>query len=626
MFLLGVNYWPRKHNIKMWREWNYDDIKEDLDAIRTLGIRGVRFFILAEDFFDAYGGVSESALARLGQFMDMLGERGLVGFPTLIVGHMSGRNWTLPWAPNWNIYEPSAVTRGINSVLKIVERIKGHRALGGWILSNELSLVKWAGSREEAINLLRAYSSAVKSADPAHPFSSGDVPNSYLQEAPNVKGLVDWVGPHLYLYDTDSIRHSYLYPAYIELFSNDGEVPVLLEEFGFSTYQFSEDLHAKFINDVLWSSLAHGAIGAFIWCFSDFAQEGDPPYEWRLLELGFGLVRADGSLKPAALAVKKFSEDLKALEEAGLGRDFKRPEALASVVVPFYIYRDYEFVQQSWRNYPGVKPALMALSLGFMAGLRMSSVYELSRDKIRGKRLLIFPSALSALATTWRLAYEVATSGGVVYASFFRKFGGVSALHEAATHLWRDLFGVDNALIPGSVGLRYSGIFRMKFVRDFGPIKAGEELEFALDDPVYTYAIRPIDADVIAVDHRNRPVLVARKNAVLSTIPFEIILAEMERVDWLRGYHRIYTALAHMAGLEGRYIPMDPRVEISTFEGGGRDLVVAVNHAYEKLETLVASSGVKSLEKIAGSGEVEGPDPIKIKLGPKDAVAFLASR
>ncbi len=627
MFILGVNYWPRKHNIKMWKEWNPDDIREDLDAMKDLGIRALRFFILAEDFFDPYGGVSSEALAKLRHFMDMLAERGLLGYPTLIVGHMSGRNWAIPWAPDWDIYAPQAVERGVRAVLEVVKALRDHKALGGWILSNELSLVKAARNRYEALSLLRAYSSAIKSVDPAHPFSSGDVSGSYLQETPNVKGLVDWVGPHIYRYDTNLVRHGYLYPALVELFSNDGDMPVLLEEFGFGTYQFSEEQHANFINDVLWSALAHGAFGAFIWCFSDFSQEGDPPYEWRLLELGFGIVRADGTLKPAATAVKKFSQDLKRLEEVGLGDRFKRPEAQASVVVPFYMYRDYEFVYQGWRNEPGLKPALMGLTLGFMSGLRISSVYELSRERLKRKRLVVFPSAPTALATTWRLAYEIANSGGLVYASFFRSFGNIAPItHDAATHLWRELFGVENVLLPGSVGIRYGGIFRVKFVADFGPIRSGEELEFALDTPVYTYAVRPVDAEIVAVDHKNRPVVLARKGAVLSVMPFELMLAYMEHVDWLRGYHRIYAALAQMAGLDIPYYSTDPRVELSRFEGKDGDLVIAINHSYETVTAAVVAHGVKSVEAVAGSGSVEGTEPISLKLGPKQAVAFLVKR
>jgi hypothetical protein len=97
MFLLGVNYWPRRHNIKMWKEWNPDDIREDLDTLRGLGVRALRFFILAEDFFDPHGRASEESMAKLRHFMDLLAERGLLGYPTLIVGHMSGRNWAIPY-------------------------------------------------------------------------------------------------------------------------------------------------------------------------------------------------------------------------------------------------------------------------------------------------------------------------------------------------------------------------------------------------------------------------------------------------------------------------------------------------------------------------------------------------
>ncbi len=39
---------------------------------------------------------------------------------------------------------------------------------------------------------------------------------------------------------------------------------MIVEEFGFSSYRYSEESYAKFINEVLYAALAHGASGAFI--------------------------------------------------------------------------------------------------------------------------------------------------------------------------------------------------------------------------------------------------------------------------------------------------------------------------------------------------------------------------
>ncbi|RLG75684.1 MAG: glycoside hydrolase family 42, partial [Thermoprotei archaeon] len=336
-FLLGVNYWPRKTNIRMWRDWDEDAVREDVEAMKKMGIRVVRFFLKNEDFADERGLPRGEALDKLGRFLDILGDAGIAGFATFLVGHMSGENWPIPWTTFEDLYKPDSIEKTCRFVETVVSRFREHRAVAGWILSNELSLVKRARSSEEALALLRAFVGTVKRIDPKHVVSSGDIPWSYLQETPIVKNLVDYVGPHLYLYDVDKVRHGYTYAAMLELFSDGGAAPVILEEFGFSTYQFSEESHARFINEILYTALAHGASGAFIWCFSDFPHESDPPYEWRPLELGFGLVRADGSLKPAAEVVERFAAELEKVEKLGLHSRFRR-FVEASILYPFYTH------------------------------------------------------------------------------------------------------------------------------------------------------------------------------------------------------------------------------------------------------------------------------------------------
>jgi len=381
-FLLGVNYWPRKLNIRMWRDWSEADIIEDVKLIKELGIRVVRFFIKNEDFADENASVYMDSLEKLDRFLRILEYYGIIGFASFLVGHMSGKNWRIPWSKPEELYTPPSIEKTCRFIETIVGKFKDYNSIGGWILSNEISLVKKAESREEALAFLRAFSKTVKSIDLNHVVSSGDLIDGYMQETPNVRDLVDYVGLHLYLYDSDIVRHGYTYSAMLELYSNDGDLPVILEEFGFSTYQFSEESQARFINEVLYSALAHGASGAFIWCFSDFPDESDPPYEWRPLELGFGLIRKNGSLKPATRVVKEFSRVLEEVEKMGLHREFNR-FITASIVAPFYLFRDYEFVW--YRNVVDfqslIQPLIVAYILASSAGIQSSMIYELDIEK-----------------------------------------------------------------------------------------------------------------------------------------------------------------------------------------------------------------------------------------------------
>jgi endo-1,4-beta-mannosidase len=244
-FLLGVNYWPRKLNIRMWRDWDDSAIREDLNLMKNIGIRAVRFFIKNEDFADENANVFPHALEKLGRFLDLLREHNIMGFATLIVGHMSGKNWEIPWLRPEEIYTSHGIERTMRCIETIVTRFSAHPAIAGWILSNELSLVRRAEKREEALALLRLYSKIVSSIARSALVSSGDLVDSYMQEPPNVSSLVDYIGLHLYLHDSDPVRHGYTYGAIIELFSNDNTIPVIVEEFGFSTYQYSEEKPRK---------------------------------------------------------------------------------------------------------------------------------------------------------------------------------------------------------------------------------------------------------------------------------------------------------------------------------------------------------------------------------------------
>lgn len=619
-FLLGVNYWPRKTNIRMWRDWSEDDIVEDARLMKELGIRAVRFFVKNEDFADENANVYTQSLEKLDRFLRVLEENGIAGFASLIVGHMSGKNWRIPWTSFEDLYKPSSIEKTCRFIEAIVKRFRDHGGIAGWILSNEISLVKRAGSRDEALALLRAFTKTVKSIDPSHIVSSGDIPNEYMQETPNVRDLVDYVGPHLYLYDSDGVRHGYTYSALLELFSNDGDVPIILEEFGFSTHQFSEEAQARFINEVLYSALAHGASGAFIWCFSDFPHESDPPYEWRPLELAFGIVRKDGSLKPAAHIVKRFSEELKEIERLGLHERFRRT-VNTSIIVPFYMFKDYEFIR--YRDVAGlqllIQPLVGAYILSSAAGLQTSMVFELDVERsMKTRKLLLMPSTIVGLASTWRKVYNYVDGGGNVYTSVLRGVANIRALHEAPTHLWIELFGVENILEAGSIGYKLYGIVTVEFIKDFGGFKKGDRVDIEVQEPIYTYLARPIDAETIAIDKNGNPVIFRAKrgmgSAYLSLIPIETIVARQESVKWGQNYHRIYESIAIDSKIERLYRCDSPEVEIVIYCSGESDIVIAVNHGLEKKARVHHIRTISNIRKIGGDAEAALLDTNTIEL------------
>ena len=45
-FLLGCNYWASHAGIYMWRNWNYETVKKDLEFLSENGISTIRVFPL----------------------------------------------------------------------------------------------------------------------------------------------------------------------------------------------------------------------------------------------------------------------------------------------------------------------------------------------------------------------------------------------------------------------------------------------------------------------------------------------------------------------------------------------------------------------------------------------------
>lgn len=77
-------------------------------------------------------------------------------------------------------------------------------------------------------------------------------------------------------------------------------------------YLASEEEGARYYTQVLERLAATGAAGAYAWRYADYAVQlhNRPPFDRAIRERSFGLVRADGSEKPGAEAVRAFARRL----------------------------------------------------------------------------------------------------------------------------------------------------------------------------------------------------------------------------------------------------------------------------------------------------------------------------
>jgi hypothetical protein len=108
----------------------------------------------------------------------------------------------------------------------------------------------------------------------------------------------------------------------LERFAMPGERPDLViapDDTAFATYPcLSDGENAAYCTAVLERLHADGRLGAYWWCWADYADalRDDPPFDGAPHELSFGIVRSDGSEKPVAAALSAFARERRTVREA----------------------------------------------------------------------------------------------------------------------------------------------------------------------------------------------------------------------------------------------------------------------------------------------------------------------
>ena len=96
-FELGINYWPRRRAMYMWRDFDLGEVREDMSRIADMGFDVVRLLTLTEDFLPEPMTVDARMVTRLVDVARAAKDAGLRVVPTLIVINMSGRIWWPKW-------------------------------------------------------------------------------------------------------------------------------------------------------------------------------------------------------------------------------------------------------------------------------------------------------------------------------------------------------------------------------------------------------------------------------------------------------------------------------------------------------------------------------------------------
>jgi endo-1,4-beta-mannosidase len=288
-------------------------------------------------------------LGRLVDAADAAVEASVTLLVTLFVGHMSGVNWIPAWATgsdagdlrfrvvsggrvqsttrirNW--YGDSEIVHAQERVASAAaQALAGHPGVWAWDLGNENSNCTVPRSRAAGEAWLERMATAIRRGDPGRPVTLGihmeDLEEDRRIGPAEAARWCDFVSMHGYpIYadwsagNTDDRVLPFLAEVTRWL---AGGAPILFEEFGLPTTTrpgaddrllVDEADAARYVGRSLDGLRAAGCIGAFVWCFADYADElaDVPPFDLAPHELSFGLWRPDGEPKPAVAQIRERS-------------------------------------------------------------------------------------------------------------------------------------------------------------------------------------------------------------------------------------------------------------------------------------------------------------------------------
>ena len=442
-FLLGVNYWPRKSGVKMWRDFDEKEIDAEFAQIRELGMDTVRVFPLWDDFQPIYElpnaqnrprgigmrhdwnmtpvrnpeMVDVKMLERFDRVVELAGKHNLKLIVALLTAWMSGTLFNPSWKGGRNLFShPFMLKYQMLYCRAFARRYAGRPEILAWEYGNEQNCTDECDSPETAWVWLHALAAELRLHDPQTPVASGmhGLVNIASEKHPwgieDNADAVDLLTTHPYppftqgcfMESPTDLRANLHATVESRYLADLGHRPTLCEETGtLGNSSLSEPLTAAFLRMRLFSLFANRIEGCLWWCYSDFRCSGELPYRDVQMENdGLGLTRTDGQPKPAALEMSKF----RAVADRFGGR-MPEPERKAAILASdlcddwLSLYNCYILCVQAGITPKFVRP---------------------DRDDLTPYPLILAPSLRGSMPVSvpaWQKAAEAVRRGSVLYVS-----------------------------------------------------------------------------------------------------------------------------------------------------------------------------------------------------------------
>ena len=599
LFPVGVSLYPLDEESANWDAWYARDVGSDLDVLEEARFGLVRIFVSWRVLEPQVGQYSEDGLQQL---LDLVSAARARKLQTIVCFFADDRHAELvdvPWGKKRDPRtDPYLVQREISLVQKVVSHLRADAGVFAWQLANEafLSGFEEKSELDEWTMLLRE---AVHELDPKRPITLGIDAETFFRatgvDARDAVESCEFAVSHV----TAAYR---AYAAegpvtsgpstYLESFllraANRGK-PVLLDDAGTLSLDFSPAEEAAAMRTALWSGLANRAAGVLARRLRDLATDRREPYFLDPFETLVGLVDSDGELKPSFNEMRRFARTAARID---LRRFAQTPERTA-VIIPAERFNPLPDLASLF----DARACLAAFVGAKQAHLPVTVAHE--ADEFSEYSVLIVPSAFNLADDTWERLATFAQGGGALVLSY----GGGDA-HPGI----RDLFGVE---FRGDGGPRAVLSCRVAQAEMLGALES-----FDIHFDVSNYALLSGGtATVVATDDKGSPLLtvnaVGQGRAVYVAAPLERAIAQGD--PWATPapiaalLREVYGAVARSAGCGAPVSCSTPEVEVALLQGDSEDILILINHAPEKVTPTLTTD-----RRIASITDVRGGTPVAV--------------
>jgi endo-1,4-beta-mannosidase len=642
---VGAHWVPAEAALEWTQLWDESSIEADFAKMRDLGFNTMRFDLFWAWFEPRPGDYNQAAFAQFDFMVKMAHRYQIYLHPALFIGGEVGEAyWDVPWRHGRHPHaDPEMLRLQTDHAAALAHRYQGEPAILAWDLTDEppFWIVSGQTSDAMAINWTRLIAGAIRKNDPGKPLVVGismdDVAHGPFR--PDlIADEVDFFSAHPY-----SIYEPRLFPdpmlstrgtycgAFQTLLGYGAGHPVMIHELGASSAQYTPERIAAFDRTTMYSSLAAGANGFLLWCYTDAAPDTyqRSPYLRAPHETQFGLTTWNRQDRPQGVELRHFSQVLAHMDMTNLEPepptagiivphewakpqgDFSRLGIKVNSVIPYVSTQDGGSVvgsadhEQHEVNRWLVGAWLSSLILGRQAGLKLGFPREYTGWQ--SLPMILLPSPLTSTSynlvhihtSFWDSAKAYVHKGGALYASLCA---------DAAIPEMDDLFGarlLDHAPADG---------ITLHVVAELDDLQPGETFSYQADSSnpgLWAATLDIKGGQVIAVDQNDRPALVAQQygkgKTLLCAYPLESYLAlKPAAFEGQENTYRIYRAFSRWAGVKALFSTNQPMVEVAALVSNQRGYAIFANHCPEnKMVDVTSQHAFKRIRQVTPSGFID---------------------